>query len=261
MGKEPESGYLHPLLMVRAEFRKILLEMGFTEMPTNQFVESSFWNFDALFQPQSHPARDAQDTFFISDPASTLTVPEDYLQDVAKIHSEGGFGSFGYGYQWDRREAMKNILRTHTTAVSTKELYKAAKNPEGFKPMKCFSIDRVFRNETMDATHLAEFHQVELFVADRNLNLGHLIGMINDFFAKIGITDIRFKPAFNLPPGSEPLDGDRKQRNVPPGDAATDGTAGGCAMHRVRIVAGEVRERRESEAQTDDDQVSLQEYS
>ena len=153
-------------------------------LPTNQFVESSFWNFDALFQPQSHPARDAQDTFFISDPASTLTVPEDYLQDVAKIHSEGGFGSFGYGYQWDRREAMKNILRTHTTAVSTKELYKAAKNPEGFKPMKCFSIDRVFRNETMDATHLAEFHQVELFVADRNLNLGHLIGMINDFFAK-----------------------------------------------------------------------------
>lgn len=202
LGKEPESGYLHPLLLVRAEFRKILLEMGFNEMPTNQFVESSFWNFDALFQPQSHPARDAQDTFFISDPATTLTVPEDYLQDVAKIHSEGGFGSFGYGYKWNRDEAMKNILRTHTTAVSTKMLYQAAKDPEGFKPIKYFSIDRVFRNETMDATHLAEFHQVELFVADRNLNLGHLIGMINDFFAKIGIHDIRFKPAFN--PYTEP---------------------------------------------------------
>ena len=95
LGKEPESGYLHPLLMVRAEFRKILLEMGFQEMPTNQFVESSFWNFDALFQPQSHPARDAQDTFFISDPATTLSVPEDYVPIVSKIHSEGGFGSFG----------------------------------------------------------------------------------------------------------------------------------------------------------------------
>lgn len=113
------------------------------------------------------------------------------------MHSKGGYGSFGYGYDWDRKEAMKNILRTHTTCVSTKELYKAAKDPEGFKPMRCFSIDRVFRNETMDATHLAEFHQVELFVADRNLNLGHLIGMIKDFFAKIGITDVRFKPAFN----------------------------------------------------------------
>lgn len=81
--------------MVRAEFRKILLEMGFQEMPTNQFVESSFWNFDALFQPQSHPARDAQDTFFISDHATTLSVPEDYVPVVEKIHSEGGYGSFG----------------------------------------------------------------------------------------------------------------------------------------------------------------------
>jgi phenylalanyl-tRNA synthetase alpha chain len=36
-----------------------------TEMPTNNYVESSFWNFDALFQPQQHPARDAHDTFFI----------------------------------------------------------------------------------------------------------------------------------------------------------------------------------------------------
>ena len=97
-----------------------------------------------------------------------------------------------YGYKWSREEAMKNILRTHTTAVSTKELYKAAKDPEGFKPIKCFSIDRVFRNETMDATHLAEFHQVEVFVADRNLNLGHLIGMIYDFFAKIGIRSHRY---------------------------------------------------------------------
>ena len=148
-----------------------------------------------------------RDTFFISNPARTLSVPEDYVPVVAKIHSEGGFGSFGYcllphvigryGYEWNREEAMKNILRTHTTAGSTKELYKAAQDPSGFKPMKCFSIDRVFRNETMDATHLAEFHQVELFVADRNLNLGHLIGMIYDFFAKIGITDLRFKPAFN----------------------------------------------------------------
>ncbi len=54
-------------------------------MPTNQFVESSFWNFDALFQPQSHPARDAHDTFFIKDPAETVSVPEDYL----KVRTDG----------------------------------------------------------------------------------------------------------------------------------------------------------------------------
>ena len=50
LGVEPSSGCLHPLLKVRAEYRQIFLEMGFTEMPTNNYVESSFWNFDALFQ-------------------------------------------------------------------------------------------------------------------------------------------------------------------------------------------------------------------
>ncbi len=51
---------------VRTQFRKIFTQMGFEEMPTNAYVESSFWNFDALFQPQQHPARDAHDTFFLT---------------------------------------------------------------------------------------------------------------------------------------------------------------------------------------------------
>ena len=55
------------------------MNMGFVEMPTNRWVESSFWNFDALFQPQSHPARDAHDTFFVKEPASTLTVRGVYM--------------------------------------------------------------------------------------------------------------------------------------------------------------------------------------
>lgn len=66
LGTPLDVGHLHPLLKVRTEFRKIFLEMGFQEMPTNNYVENSFWNFDALFQPQQHPARDAHDTFFIS---------------------------------------------------------------------------------------------------------------------------------------------------------------------------------------------------
>ena len=90
------GGYLHPLLKVRAEFRKILTQMGFQEMPTNKWVESSFWNFDTLFQPQSHPARDAHDTFFIKDPAETVSVPPEYYKRVVKMHEEGGAGSIGY---------------------------------------------------------------------------------------------------------------------------------------------------------------------
>eukprot|EP00953_Heterococcus_sp_UTEX-ZZ885_P017292 9679-Heterococcus_DN1.PRE.2 len=188
LGAPSAGGYLHPLLKVRAEFRKVLMEMGFTEMPTNRWVESSFWNFDALFQPQFHPARDAHDTFFIKDPASALHVPEDYLQTVKSMHEEGGCGSIGYRYQWKRKEAVKNLLRTHTTAISTQMLYKLANQPGGFKPTRYFSIDRVFRNESMDATHLCEFHQVEGLIADRNLSLGDLIGTIKFFFEKIGIT-------------------------------------------------------------------------
>ena len=202
LGESVGGGYLHPLLKVRAEFRKILMEMGFEEMPTNKWVESSFWNFDSLFQPQSHPARDAHDTFFIKEPASTVSIPEEYYERVKTMHEVGGSGSIGYRCVFKREEAMKNLLRTHTTAISSQMLYKLANQPGGFQPARYFSIDRVFRNESMDATHLCEFHQVEGLVADYNLSLGDLIGTIETFFRKIGITQLRFKPAFN--PYTEP---------------------------------------------------------
>lgn len=97
MGAAPPRGQLHPLLKVRTEFRQIFLEMGFSEMPTNNYVESSFWNFDALFQPQQHPARDAQDTFFMSHPEKSYKFPQEYVERVKKVHSEGGcYGSIGY---------------------------------------------------------------------------------------------------------------------------------------------------------------------
>lgn len=202
LGASCGGGYLHPLLKVRAEFRKILMEMGFAEMPTNKWVESSFWNFDSLFQPQSHPARDAHDTFFIKDPAVTASLPEDYYERVKAMHERGGDGSIGYRTEFARGEATKNLLRTHTTAVSSQMLYRLANQPGGFRPARYFSIDRVFRNESMDATHLCEFHQVEGLVADYNLSLGDLIGTVETFFRKIGITQLRFKPAFN--PYTEP---------------------------------------------------------
>jgi phenylalanyl-tRNA synthetase alpha chain len=96
-------------------------------MPTNNYIESSFWNFDALFQPQQHPARDAHDTFFLSEPALSKSFPMDYLEKVKRTHENGGgYGSQGYRYEWKIDEAQKNILRTHTTAVSARMLYKLA---------------------------------------------------------------------------------------------------------------------------------------
>lgn len=96
-------------------------------MPTNNYIESSFWNFDTLFQPQQHPARDAHDTFFISNPALSTKFDMEYLERVKTMHSVGGQGSQGYKYDWKLEEAQKNILRTHTTAVSARMLYKLAK--------------------------------------------------------------------------------------------------------------------------------------
>merc|ERR1719473_2027903 len=154
-------------------------------MATNRFVESSFWNFDTLYQPQQHPARDAHDTFFISDPPRAKDIPRDYLERVKTMHEKGGQGSTGWGYDWSEDEARKTILRTHTTAVSARTLYEFGQEYQKtgvWVPKKCFSIDRVFRNETIDATHLAEFHQVEGFVADRGLSLGHMIGLFMEIF-------------------------------------------------------------------------------
>lgn len=217
------SGALHPLNKVRHEFRQIFFEMGFEEMPTNRYVETGFWNFDALFVPQQHPARDLQDTFYISDPPradppreeptipastnSTTTSKQpskrlDYKQywdDVRAVHQDGKYDSIGYRYPWSEDESLKLVLRTHTTAVSTWMLHKLALDP---RPARYFSIDRVFRNETVDQTHLAEFHQVEGVIADFGLTLGGLIGFMEVFFKKMGITNLRFKPAYN--PYTEP---------------------------------------------------------
>lgn len=200
MGNIPNCGAFHPLMKMREEIRKIFLEMGFAEMSTNQFIESSFWNFDSLFQPQQHPSRDEQDTFFMKIPNTTNKLPEDYVNKVKKIHSIGDFDSKGYLCDWDLAESKKNILRSHTTACSAKYLYKLAK--QKFEPIKLFSIDRVFRNEALDSTHLAEFNQVEGVILGKNLTLGNLMGIIESFFEKLGIKNLKFKPAYN--PYTEP---------------------------------------------------------
>jgi len=216
IGKLPEKGNLHPLMKMREEFRNIFLSMGFTEMRTDKYVESSFWNFDALFQPQQHPSRDAHDTFFVKNEIEVDAL-EGYVQNVKSMHEKGGSGSHGYKNTWDIEEAKKGVLRTHTTAISARYLYKIAnmmKNRESNSKYndeikienkdcyKFFSIDRVYRNESVDATHLAEFHQVEGVIIGNNLTLGELMGTLACFYKKLGMDKIKFKPAYN--PYTEP---------------------------------------------------------
>eukprot|EP01064_Diplonema_japonicum_P022911 TRINITY_DN3318_c0_g1_i1.p1 TRINITY_DN3318_c0_g1~~TRINITY_DN3318_c0_g1_i1.p1 ORF type:complete len:514 (+),score=175.11 TRINITY_DN3318_c0_g1_i1:374-1915(+) len=204
-GRKNVGGNLHPLMKLRQQYREIFLELGFQEMDTSRFVDSSFWNFDTLFVPQKHPARDSQDTFFVTHPATTKDHPEDYVQLTKKIHETGDFGSTGYRYQWSRDETERNVLRTHTTAVSSYTLYQIGQEYQKTGKLQTgafFSIDRVFRNETMDKTHLCEFHQMEGFVIDYGLSLSNMMALLSSFFERVGVKNLKFKPAFN--PYTEP---------------------------------------------------------
>ncbi|GAP87526.1 putative phenylalanyl-tRNA synthetase alpha chain [Rosellinia necatrix] len=214
LGARQSHGAFHPLMKMREEFRQIFLQLGFEEMPSNQFVESGFWNFDTLFVPQQHPARDMQDTFYLEDPVKALRPgigsphlgPGEYYQqyfdNIKEVHQDGKFGSTGYRYPWSEDECLKLVLRTHTTAISTAMLHKLATETGGGRTARYFSIDRVFRNESVDATHLCEFHQVEGVIADYGLTLGGLMEFLTTFFEKMNVTNLQFKPAYN--PYTEP---------------------------------------------------------
>ncbi len=179
--KEIYGGKIHPYERIIRECRKIFLEMGFTEIKGN-YVQSAFWNFDALFQPQDHPARDMQDTFYLDN---YVEIPKNLAEKVKLTHENGWKGV------WDINKARQLVLRTHTTAITIKYL---AENPE--PPQKAFCIDRVYRREAIDPTHLPEFDQLEGVVLDRDVGFRHLLGLLKEFFAKMGFEDVRFRPGY-----------------------------------------------------------------
>ncbi|MBR5503539.1 MAG: phenylalanine--tRNA ligase subunit alpha [Methanobrevibacter sp.] len=182
-------GKEHPLRRIIQEIREIFLNLGFTEAK-GEYLESAFWNFDSLFQPQDHAAREMQDTFYVKNPL-TCDLPDDALVErVAKTHEDGGnTDSEGWHYDWDADIARQSVLRTHTTGISTQAL------ASWELPIKMFSVGRVFRRETFDYKHLPEFHQVEGLVAAPGINYQNLLGTLKEFYKKLGF-EVRFRPAY-----------------------------------------------------------------
>ncbi|KYC44568.1 MAG: Phenylalanine--tRNA ligase alpha subunit [Candidatus Methanofastidiosum methylothiophilum] len=172
--------------------RKIWLEMGFREM-SGPMIDTSFWVFDALFQPQDHPARDMQDTFFVESPRFGQIDPK--LSDkICAMHEHGGdINSKGWGYNWDKKISEEYVLRTHTTSLSVRTL--STLKPEDL-PAKFFSVGKVFRNEKLDWKHLFEFYQTDGIVVDEDANFKHLLGYLKRFLNKMGHSKIRFRPAY-----------------------------------------------------------------
>ncbi|MBU0590809.1 phenylalanine--tRNA ligase subunit alpha [Candidatus Micrarchaeota archaeon] len=179
-------GKTHPITKMTRRIRSIMTDMGFKEMEGN-LVESSFWNFDALFQPQDHPARELADTFYLN---GEISLPNDkkLVERVKKSHEDG------WKYDWSPKEASKAVLRTHTTALSAR--YVAAIKDKAKSPQKYFAIGRVFRNEATDYKHLAEFHQVEGIIVWENATFSDLLGTLKEFYRKLGFEKIRFRPSF-----------------------------------------------------------------
>lgn len=141
-------------------------------------AETEYYNFDQLNVPKDHPSRDMQDTFWFK------------AKDVS--------------------EPM--VLRTHTSPVQAR--YMESHKP----PIRVIVPGKVFRNETTDATHEAQFYQLEGLYVDKGVHLGHLKGTLEYFFSKFfsGKTEVRFRPSFFpfVEPGVEVdmklLEGDSK---------------------------------------------------
>ena len=184
------GGRLHFASQAIQYIKRIWLDMGFREM-TGNLVQTSFWDLDALFVPQDHPARDMQDTFYIKDPKYGK-LPESIAKKVKAAHENGyTTGSRGWQYKWSESIAKENLLRTHNTVLSAQTIARLKK--EGL-PAKFFSVGKVFRNETLSWKSLFEFTQIEGIVVDPNANFRHLKGYLKEFFAKMGFPDVRVRP-------------------------------------------------------------------
>ena len=177
------QGRRHPLVDIIEEVKEIFVGIGFSEID-GPMVQSGFWNFDALFTPQDHPAREMQDTFYVSGQRQPVPATNDQTKKVSVVHKTGWGG-------WSREEAERIVLRTHTTPVTLQHLAKL--QPES---ARFFSVGRVFRNEKVSYKHLVEFHQVEGVATAPGASLRDIMGLQKEFYAKMGIKKIKFWPTF-----------------------------------------------------------------
>ena len=181
---QTHAARIHTLKETINEIREIFVSLGFTEVLGN-LAQSSFWNFDALFTPQDHPAREMQDTFYIKNMKAGKFASSQQITKVSQYHKSG------WDYNWNISEAQRMVLRTHTTCVTIKHL--ADNKPD---EARIFSLGRVFRNEKVSYKHLAEFNKVEGVVIGKNVTLRDLMGLQEEFYRRIGLTKIKFWPTF-----------------------------------------------------------------
>lgn len=186
------AGYRNPYRRFLDKTKQALLALGFEEM-RGSLVENEFWNMDALFMPQFHPAREIHDVYFVEEPTHAQAIPEHYLSNVAAEHEgQSRSGSRGWGYLFDKKRAHRLVLRSQGTALSARQLGQQPKIPG-----KYFSMARCFRYDTVDATHAPDFIQIEGIVLSEEMTLRHLLGMLMLFAREVAhATEVRAVPAY-----------------------------------------------------------------
>jgi phenylalanyl-tRNA synthetase alpha chain len=170
-GKRPQIGRKHILMQVVDELVELFGRMGFS-VATGPEVEDEFHNFVALNIPESHPARDPLDNF--------------YLQPATGEGKATGLQSRGFA------EEQQLLLRTQTSTVQIRVMEKQK------PPIRVVIPGRVYRPDTHDDTHLSMFHQLEALVVDKNVTMVDLKSSILQFVrAYFGAhTKVRFRPSF-----------------------------------------------------------------
>ncbi len=145
-------GSLHPVTQIQAEIEDLFVSMGFTVLDGPE-AESEYYNFDALNIPADHPARDMQDTFWLTD---------------------------------------GNLLRTHTSPVQVRGMEKFG------PPLRMIAPGRVFRNESVDASHEHTFYQLEGMMVDREVSVANLIYFMKTLLTAIFHREVtvRLRPGF-----------------------------------------------------------------
>ncbi|WP_254531982.1 phenylalanine--tRNA ligase subunit alpha [Natrinema gelatinilyticum] len=196
-----EGGRVHILRQTAERVKDVLVGMGFQEME-GPHVDADFWINDCLFMPQDHPARTHWDRFALEQPTHIEELPKDLVERVERAHREGvGEDGEGYHSPWDEDFARALALRGHTTSLSTRYL-SGEEIGRLEPPQRYFSVEKVYRNDTLDPTHLLEFFQIEGWVMADDLSVRDLMGTFEEFYSQFGITDIEFKPHYN--PYTEP---------------------------------------------------------
>jgi len=173
------------------EVRENLTSLGFEEAQ-GPLVESSFFNCDALFMPQDHPARGIHDLYFVKGTAD-LSKYKKIISEIKKVHENGGkTGSEGWKVPFSEKLSSELILRSQGTAISARIL---SSNPK--IPGKYFAMARVYRPDIIDASHHTEFNQLEGIVIDKSLNFRNLLGLLKKFAEKMtGSKKIKFLPGY-----------------------------------------------------------------